>query len=155
MEIGQARHVYLAGPVTGQSYEGCSSWREYAAHALKRSAGVQVWSPIRAKPWLEAERDIRQSYDDFAISTGKAITERDRYDCTHADCVLANVLGATRVSLGTVMEIAWADAARVPVVLVMEKSGNPHEHAMLLECCAVVVYNLESGIEAVRAFVCA
>jgi hypothetical protein len=79
-----------------------------------------------------------------------------------ADVLLVNLLGAERVSIGTVMEIAWADAVRVPVVLVMEPSaeentglvpskGNVHEHAMIRECVGFRVQTLDEGLNVVKA----
>jgi hypothetical protein len=34
---------------------------------------------------------------------------RDRFDATRCDVLLVNLLGAERVSIGTMMEVAWAD----------------------------------------------
>jgi hypothetical protein len=48
------------------------------------------------------------------------------------------------------MEVAWGDAARVPVILVMEKDGtNPHEHGLMVEACGFRVDNLDEGIRMV------
>jgi nucleoside 2-deoxyribosyltransferase len=58
--------------------------------------------------------------------------------------------GATRVSIGTVMEIAWAHAYGKPVVLVMEE-GNVHDHPMIRECSPFIVHTLDEGIELVNA----
>ena len=61
------------------------------------------------------------------------------------------MLGATRVSIGTVMEIAWGAAFHKPVVLVMEPQGNIHEHSMLKEACVYHVDSLEDGVFVTRA----
>ncbi len=45
------------------------------------------------------------------------------------------------------MEIAWARAYDVPVVLVMEPEGNIHEHVILNEC---VTYRLSSLVDAIQ-----
>lgn len=40
--------VYLAGPITGLTFEGCKSWREYAIAKLE-PRGIRGLSPLRAK----------------------------------------------------------------------------------------------------------
>jgi predicted acetyltransferase len=49
------------------------------------------------------------------------------------------------------MEIAWADAHRIPSVVVMEDSDNIHDHAMINECTGFRVNNINDGIEVVKA----
>jgi hypothetical protein len=61
------------------------------------------------------------------------------------------MLGAETVSIGTVMEISWAWSFRNPIVLVMEKEGNIHEHAMIREACPFRVETLEEAIEVLAA----
>jgi len=63
-----------------------------------------------------------------------------------ADLVVFNMLGAQRVSIGTMVEFGWADAARVPSILVMEKQGNIHEYPMVREIASFRVTNLEDAI---------
>jgi nucleoside 2-deoxyribosyltransferase len=65
--------------------------------------------------------------------------------------VFINLLGTKKVSIGTVMEIAWADANRIPIVLVMEKEGNLHDHAMINECVGFRVSTIREGIEIAKA----
>ena len=61
-----------------------------------------------------------------------------------------DLLGAERVSIGTVMEIAFAHAYRKPVVAAMEK-GNAHEHAMLCEAIGFRCATLEEAADVARA----
>lgn len=142
--------VYLAGPITGLDYEGAVDWRE-ATRARLADHGIMAWSPMRAKEYLRAERALdARGYSEHALSTARAITTRDRWDCMRADIVLANFVGAGRVSIGTVLELAWADAARVPVVAAME-GGNVHEHAMVLELIGFRAETLEDAVDLVLA----
>jgi nucleoside 2-deoxyribosyltransferase len=64
----------------------------------------------------------------------------------NCDIMLANLLGAKKVSIGTIGEFFWADAYRKPVIAVMEKEGNPHEHAMIRELTGFRVETLEEGL---------
>src|SRR5271167_1832462 len=111
--------VYLAGPITGLTYEGCVDWRQKAIDYLDQF-GIQGLSPLRSKDYLLQETSVADSYEEKILSTQRGIYGRDKFDCERADVVLVNVLGAKRVSIGTVMEIAWATGKNTPVVLVME-----------------------------------
>jgi nucleoside 2-deoxyribosyltransferase len=64
------------------------------------------------------------------MSMPKGLTIRDRWDAMRCDVLLVNLLGATKVSIGTVLEIGWANAMDIPIV-VRDGAGNIHEHAML------------------------
>jgi nucleoside 2-deoxyribosyltransferase len=154
--------VYLAGPITGLSYSGCTDWREYAIAALDKN-GIQGLSPLRGKEYLKDETSISDNYNDgvrsneslgrlaSVMSSQRGIYYRDKFDCERADFVIVNMLGAERVSIGTVMEIAWAAAAKTPIVLIMEKDGNIHEHSMLREACAFRVDNLDDALHVTTA----
>ena len=148
--------VYLAGPIRGCSYDGAVGWRERAKDALA-DLGINAYSPMRAKSYLKAETNaggdkLADSYSAYPLSTMRAIVARDRNDCMRCDMVLMNLFGAKTVSIGSILEIAWADAARVPVVLVMEKDGsNVNEHGMIREMCGFQVETLDEALNVVRA----
>lgn len=142
--------VYLAGPISGLTLEGCSDWREWATQKLGQ--GIMALNPLRSKKArLSHAGAIADHYDDDPLTRLPGIVGRDRFDVMRADMVLVNVLGAERVSLGTVMEVAWADLLRKPVVLVMEKEGNVHEHGMFTQVVQYRVETLEEGVRVVRA----
>lgn len=153
--------VYLSGPITGLSYDGCTDWREYAVKSLAE-AGLTGLSPLRAKTYLQGIEKIGDSYEDIALSCSRGITTRDRWDTIRSDVLLVNLLGAERVSIGTVIEMAWADLSRVPIILVIEPSvleatgttpsqGNVHEHAMVREMAGFRVETLDEGIHIAKA----
>ncbi len=148
--------VYLAGPIKGLHYGAATEWRERAKSTLAYN-GIDAFSPMRAKEYLAPLSDVggdtlKDAYAEHPLSTMKAILCRDRNDCTKSDAVIMYLKGAERVSLGSVMEVAWADAARVPVVLVMEKDkSNPHEHGLLTEACSFRVETLDEAIKVVCA----
>ena len=146
--------VYLAGPITGLSYAGATDWRKYAVHALAQ-AGIKGLSPMRGKEYLSHLASISGTGEEYAhlgvLSTQRAITTRDRWDCTRADVVLVNLLGAKTVSIGTIMEIAWANLARVPVVCAVEPDGGVHSHMMVWECIDFRVPTLDVALDTVKA----
>jgi hypothetical protein len=142
--------VYLAGPITGLSYEGCTDWREYAIKKLK-GWGIKGVSPMRGKNYLLEEISVKDAYSEKVLSCSRGITIRDRYDSTNCNVLLANLLGAKKVSIGTMIEYGWGDSARAPIITVMEKEGNPHEHAMIRELTGFRVETLDEGLYIAKA----
>lgn len=127
--------VYLSGPIAGLNYNGATNWRQQAARFLA-DHGIDALDPMRGKDYLAATTGPLQAQpeDDEIMSTARAITTRDRFDCMRADVVLVNLLqagGLPRLSLGTIMEVAWADAARIPIVCVRE--DQTYQHPMFNE----------------------
>lgn len=121
MSLGR---VYLAGPIAGLSYGDATDWRSQAEEWLKRH-DIVGFSPMRWKRYLAREIDLKASgYDEFPLSSARGITTRDRFDTMRVDAMIVNVLGAEKVSIGTCIELGWADAARVPIILAIEKEGR-------------------------------
>jgi nucleoside 2-deoxyribosyltransferase len=145
--------VYLAGPIKGLSYGACTGWRQYASEQL-RIAGITALSPMRAKEYLQEEKAIGNSYSNHVLSSSKGIVARDRFDVQRCRVMLANLLGAENVTIGTMVEYGWADAYRKPVITVMEKEGNVHDHTMIQEITAFRVETLEEGLLVARALLC-
>lgn len=140
--------AYLAGPITGLSYAGATDWRFYAVEKLAQH-GIRGLSPMRGKHYLSHLKSISgtgEEYKDLGVlSTQKSVVTRDRMDTTTSDVVLMNLLGAERVSIGTMIEAGWADGARVPIVLVIEPE-NVHHHMMLREIAGFVVGSLDEAL---------
>lgn len=149
---GSRPRVYLAGPITGLTFEGATDWRDRVIEdLLPNIVGV---SPMRGKEYLAGLGTIGGTPDEVymtnVMSTPKSIVCRDRYDCTSSDAVLMNVLGAKRVSIGTMIEAGWADSARVPLVLVIDGKANPHYHAMLTQIAGYVVETLPQAVHVLK-----
>lgn len=151
-------NIYLAGPITGCSYDGCTNWRQQFKQLLPDTkvhlqmgfdlSELRVLSPMRGKDYLLGETNVADSYEnELVLSCQRGIMTRDFFDCCRADIVVVNLLGAERVSIGTVMEIAWAFQNRTPVIAVMEKERNLHDHSMIRESIGFRVTTLEDAAE--------
>jgi len=148
--------VYLAGPISGLSYAGATDWRDTAINSLAAS-GIKGLSPMRAKEYLrhvESDVGFSSTCEEYGhlspLSGPRGIMTRDRFDATRCDVLLVNLLGAARPSIGTIMEIAWADLSRTPIVVAMEP-GNPHEHAMVNEAIGFRCGSLDEALDVVKA----
>lgn len=145
------KRVYLAGPITSLDFKGATDWRKYAQKELAK-ADITGVSPMRAKDYLKQETNLSAlGYSDRPMSCSRGIITRDRNDVRTADLLLVNLLGAKQISLGTAVEYGWADAYRVPIITVIEKEGNPHEHAFIRELTGFRVETLEEGIYLAKA----
>jgi hypothetical protein len=143
------RSVYLVGPITGLSYQGATDWREYAKNFLSNH-GIAGLNPLRGKDYLKGEKDIADKYDLHVMSTSRGIMTRDYFDCMNAGVILANFIGAEKVSIGSAMEIAWGYNNHTPVIVCME-DGNPHDHSMIREATGYRVTSLEEGLHIATA----
>jgi nucleoside 2-deoxyribosyltransferase len=144
-------HVYLAGPITGLSYEGCEGWKPEARKLIDQH--IALYSPLRGKDYLRPLKVVEDQHESLDILSGqRGITYRDFHDVSRADLLLVNMLGAKRVSIGTCIEIAWAFSMKKPVICVMEAEGNPNDHSMLRECCSLIVQDMAKACELVNKF---
>ena len=142
--------VYLAGPISGLTYDEGQDWRAYAVGVLA-SRGIEGFSPLRRKDFLRHAGVIEGAFEFHELASSRGIMTRDHFDCQTSDVILANLLGSKRVTIGTVMEIAWAFAYRKPLVVVMEPEGNLHEHPMIAEAIGYRVSTLDAALNVVSA----
>lgn len=146
--------VYLAGPISGLSYGGCTEWREGVIRELAKE-GIIGLSPMRSKNYLAAIETISADGHEYAhmgpLSKPRGVMTRDRFDTQRADIILMNLLGAKQVSIGTMIELGWADSARVPVVCAIEDEGNVHDHMMVTEGIGFRVNTLEAAVNVVKS----
>ena len=143
------RKIYLAGPISGVSWDTATEWRRDFSKKLQRISPVlHAASPLRKKEYLSGRESIATFVEESLspLSTARGIMTRDHWDCMDSHLIVANLLGTQRVSIGTVMEIAWAHAYRKPLILVMEKTGNPHDHPMITEATGFRVDNLDDAV---------
>jgi len=142
--------VYLAGAITGQSEGSAKGWREAVTERLK-DVGITGYSPMRGTAYVSGTQGLTEKektkFFGQNIDSIVGINVRDYNDCKTSDAILVNLLPATKVSIGTVMEIAWARAFQIPVVIVMNEE-NVHRHGMLMHG-NIVVDNLDEGVASI------
>lgn len=144
------RFIYLAGPISGVSYNEAMNWREYVSN--KFNSGIFAVSPMRLKEFLRGVESIDHSYPEELMSNTKSIYSRDFYDCAHCDILfvyLPRELNERRPSIGTLVELGWASARDIPVVLVTD-DDNYKNHPLVYELASWVVDTLDEGVEIVN-----
>ena len=140
--------VYLAGPISGLIYAEATEWLD-KAKTIFAEYDIHAKSPMRDKSHLAKETILTpHGYEVKPMSSQKGIITRDRNDVRTSDIVLMNLLNTTSVSIGSMVEIGWADAYRIPIVTVLNTS-NPHDHAFIHGLSGFVVPTMEEAIEIV------
>lgn len=127
--------IYCAGPITGQSGKDVFEYYDNITEKLK---GFKVIHPMTGKDFLRTESDF-SAYGYFQpIAQDKSIFNRDKWMVKQSDIVFANLTrGRDKVSIGTVMEIAFAHLMGKLVIAVIP-IDNIHNHSFIDQACATV-----------------
>lgn len=142
------KRVYLCGPITGLSAaDAAGGWRHYAAEYLA-PWDVETISPMRGKVGILPPSAVLESGNyasPHPLLADKAILKRDRNDVRTCDAVLAVFTNAPRVSVGSMVELGWADAWDKPVVAVLDPL---HDHLFTRQIAAVECRTLDEALQA-------
>ena len=140
--------IYLAGPITGKSFDEVMS-RYKEKTAILVDFGYEVLSPMTAKGGLKGVGAFVSTGYAGPVANDHSIFERDRWMVTQADVVLADLSNAVSISIGTMMELAWASYLNKHTVLVMQH-GNVHDHAFVKEAADVRFGDMENAYDYLR-----
>jgi nucleoside 2-deoxyribosyltransferase len=112
--------IYLAGPITDQSYAGATGWRKELSQQFELyfPGHFQFLSPMRDKIELSNEVCMNKGYSDVSIlCTPQSIVTRDLSDVRRSDLIILGYPEADMpVSFGTGAELGIAYENRKPVV---------------------------------------
>ncbi|HKM20132.1 MAG TPA: nucleoside 2-deoxyribosyltransferase [Candidatus Dojkabacteria bacterium] len=134
--------VYFAHPISGVSLEVVQQYYDDIRKMFGKICFVQTPMDVVARTDL-SER--KESFKDPAM-VNDVITNRDYKFVEGCNVIFANLSKCTRVSIGTVMEIAWAYAHHKYIIIVMDKEGL-HEHGMILGTHPVVFTDFNSAAQ--------
>jgi len=129
--------VYLSGPMGGCSFHEMADWRAYVEERLNSST-LKCLVPTRSF-----------TATSVPVETDKWINRRDYFDCVRSQCILVNFKGMKNISIGTIMEIAWAYQKQIHIVCVTDPDG-PQNHPMVKDSITHEVSSLDEGIAAVK-----
>lgn len=140
--------IYLAGPITGQTYEQARwGWRRDFANRLP--ARIAVLSPMRQEGHLaEVKGPLLDSYPGHPFSTPRLIVAKALLDIRRVDLVVVGLQWQHNVSKNTLFEMGFADALQKPIVVVMEE-GNPHDCVFVRERAMLITGSYDTAAEVV------
>lgn len=138
--------IYLCGPISGRSVEEMSAWRRHSRAVLRTFASV--WDPTEFT--VDSNHPATPRPDDPAhqvsrIAHGRAVIERDLQAVRAADLLLANLVGASDPSIGSIGEMFWAYAFNVPIILVRD-AQTIYSHSMLEAMAAIVCEDIDTAL---------
>ena len=138
-------HVYLAGPILGCTQSEANDWRHYVSATLAPH-GVTGVSPLRCEPII-GER-YGNGGTDPCFGTARAIASKNYLDVQSCALTLAYMPKTARLSLGTLIELAWAHSLRKPTILVTDDPLLT-DHPVVQACAGWVLRDLDSAIEVI------
>lgn len=145
--------IYIAGAISGQPVDDVFSYFKEVQIFLA-NVGYTVYSPMLGKAKFRNEMEFQpHGYKHDPIITNHAIVERDRWMVNAIDLVYCNLTMCNgRVSIGSVMELAWAHQLGKHTVVAMEE-GNIHHHAFVLEAADIIFETHESALDYLKTLI--
>jgi len=136
--------LYVARSISGYSFEQVVSYYEMVIRDLKE--WYEIFCPMTGKGFLRNELKFKAEGYGTSISTNHAIFERDKWMISQTDIILTDLMDTDHVSIGCVMELAWASLLGKYTIVIMEKE-NIHNHAFILEAADIIFENYYDAIE--------
>jgi nucleoside 2-deoxyribosyltransferase len=144
------RSIYLAGPIAGNTKAEANNWRGYMTNKLA-DMGIRGISPLRCEPLIGDRYGM--GYEDPKFGTARAIASKNLYDVQSCDMTLCyfpeDVTAKYGVSLGTVVELAWAKALAKPTILVT-LNKKLLTHPVIDSCCGWKLPTLEDALDVIE-----
>lgn len=137
--------IYCVHPISGESADSVFKYYEDTQQLLT-NVGYDVFIPMFGKSNLRTELEFKSHDYRSPLSTNHAIYGRDKWMVNQSDIIYANFLGAKRVSIGSMFELAWASLLNKQVIIVMEQD-NIHRHAFVLEASTIIFETEQQAIE--------
>ena len=142
--------VYLAGPIAGLTYEQSATWRNRAKELLAQQ-DIGVRYPTLNKNVKPTTVYNDQGYTEIPELTAQAIVATDRWCVRDCSFVLMNLIGSRKASIGSMVELGWADILGKPIISVLDTSDqeNPHNHGFVKELSTVIVPDIETAVDVI------
>ncbi|TDW31882.1 nucleoside 2-deoxyribosyltransferase-like protein [Rhizobium azibense] len=144
--------IYLVGPLTGRPKAWIADWRTQIKSAIGEADFIDPtsWDIDTKEAFAVKERSAEALH---RRDHGRLVVDRNKLLIKSADVVFANLLGAgAKASIGSVGELFLANGFGKPVIVVREKLGNVHDHAMLNAIASRICYTLEEGFGVLQEF---
>ncbi len=140
--------LYLTGPITGKTAGRIRNWRKQVRAHFE--AQIDIVDPSESEYNASLSHLTRETASKALkrLQHGQFVVARSKSLIKECDIVLANFLeDGGRTSIGSVAEIAWANALSKTIIIVREPKGNPHDHAMLNGMATQICDTLEDALE--------
>lgn len=137
--------IYLSGPITGTSARE-DSWRATVQRKLPQSFTFFDPSLQSADRTIGYLQSLTPAEDLERFRHGKFAADRNRHQIAKSDVLLCNLLHTKdRVSIGSIGEIHWANAFNVPIIVIRERQGNIHDHAIVNAIASELCFTVDDA----------
>ena len=143
--------IYLVHPISGLSADVVFEYYK-DTEAKLTEMGYDVLTAMYGKSYLRCEKEFRASGYKMPCTTNHAIYQRDHWMTEQADIIYANFLRAKQVSVGSMMELAWASHMRKHVIVTMQ-DDNVHAHAFVYEAASIVYQTHEDAMNYLKMLI--
>ncbi len=147
MTTYQSKTVYLAGPITGLTYDKARyGWRKRFNSLMPDH--IHCLSPMRGEEMLKDFGILTsgQGYPRTAVLTSAGITVINFNDVLNCDLIVACFLdGDGSISGGTFMEYGFGHALQIPIIGVGKATDPNLSHAMAKRVIGYRVGTLEKA----------
>lgn len=151
--------IYLAGPITGFTWEMALAWREKCRERLRR-VGFKTISPLDSQkeriPEDKTQLVVAPKREDAALPiefTGSGIVTADEFYIRKADFLLCNFENSTVISPGTIWEMGLAWGLNKMIVSVIPPN-NIHNNVFTRRRSHVFVPDLDEALEFLEKIPC-
>lgn len=143
--------IYLAGPMNGLTWREALEWRARVERELGSS--WQLINPVRAQ--IDEDKldepigsQVRNEgvYVDLHL-TATGICAQDEFFIDQSDWILANFVGASRTSIGSVWELGYAWGKGKKIMSVLTPGDVLHDHPFVRRRSHVFTQNLDEAID--------
>ncbi len=131
-------YIYLAGPISGETEQGATEWRDVISeHLTKVSDGLVGISPLRC----EAPKEDGTYPVEVPYKMAHEVTAKNMLDVRRCDLMLAYL---PKVSIGTLQEIGWA-VGMGKTVIVVSDINEVLQHPIIMATVPFLFDSRESG----------
>ena len=136
--------VYLAGPMATRTYGECVDWRDKMRELCETH--IRFLSPLRGLEYFMETEELPLEVDGDIMNRGAAIIAKCRMDVRRADAVVAYFPDENqRTSIGSMVEIGWADMLQTPVIVIRSDKEMAHDHPFVEHLAGWTVDSIEEA----------
>jgi len=145
--------IYCAHPICGRPLEEILTYYTATVNSLS-NMGYDVLHPLAGIRDTDVRNAVkfRDHGKGNVLSSNHTITRRDLWMVRSADIVYVNLIGAGKVSIGSVAELTTGFNFGKHTIAVME-AHNIHRHAFVLEMADIIFESKEDAEMYLESFI--
>ena len=138
--------IYCVHPISGMSSKKVFNYYQRLQKILTEIGGFDIFIPMFGKASLRTELKLRSHDYRGPLTNNHSIFNRDKWMVQKSDILLCNLSKTKRISIGSIMEIAWGNLLGKQIIIIMEKN-NIHRHSFTLESATTIFETEKEAID--------